>query len=92
MIKKYRKKPVEIEAIQWRGSHDEPAVTEFIRPDARARIEPYKNRKGAWVLYTQKAKMFFGDNDYIIRGIEGEYYVCKHTVFAETYEVVDVAN
>ena len=32
--------------------------------------------------------MFFDEGDYIIRGVQGEFYPCKKDIFEETYERV----
>jgi hypothetical protein len=28
-------------------------------------------------------------NDYIIKGIKGEFYICDRTIFEESYDIVD---
>ena len=32
------------------------------------------------------------EGDYIIKGVQGEFYLCKPDIFAETYEEVEYLN
>ncbi|WP_241576628.1 hypothetical protein [Rosenbergiella collisarenosi] len=80
---KYRKKPVVIDAIQWTGKNlDECKLftgDNFYGhvPDLREII--VKTSNGPYVVSA---------NDYIIKGIQGEFYPCKPDIFAATYEAV----
>ena len=83
MIKKYRKKPVVIEAIQWTGNnHIE--VAEFMF-GANVYIN---NPKGYVEIEALEGKMYAEVNDYIIKGVKGEFYPCKPDIFEQTYEEV----
>ena len=83
MIKQYRKKPVVIESIQWTGdNHIE--VMEFMF-DASIYID---FRKGYVEIETLEGKMCAEVNDYIIKGVKGEFYPCKPDIFEQTYEEV----
>ena len=83
MIKQYRKKPVVIEAIQWNGNnHIE--VAEFMF-GANVYINVHK---GYVEIETLEGKMFAEVNDYIIKGVKGEFYPCKPDIFEQTYEEV----
>lgn len=79
---KYRKKPVVIEAIQWTGGN----ITEVCN------FLP----KSGWTLgkginiETLEGTMRADKGDYIIRGVNGEYYPCKPDIFEKTYEPVEV--
>lgn len=92
----YRKKPIVIQAIQWTGTNAADldtftnghfnVFTETDRancddPDATAEI--FDTLHSTWVL-TQTG-------DWIIRGVSGEFYPCRDAVFAETYELAEVA-
>lgn len=90
---KVRKKPVEVEAVQWggdnadelnqfAGSHfdvlDEQDRANSDDPEATAQV--FDVLHSTWVLvYT---------GDWIIRGIQGEHYPCRPDVFQATYEPV----
>lgn len=88
-IKRFKKKPVEIEAVRWTGDNEDfirewtdgqfNALHEDYRTDdPEATAEVFDELHSTWVLvYT---------DDWIIRGIQGEFYPCRPDVFAETYE------
>lgn len=79
-VKKYRKKPVVIEAIR------------FTTVDALKKAFPdifvYKKYKKKVVIQTLEGEMVISFGDYIIKGIKGEYYPCKPDIFEETYDRV----
>lgn len=76
---KFRKKPVTIEAIQWKGNNLEE-IKEF--------MGYYEYAKGNLITHTLEGKMIAQTNDWIIRGVQGEYYPCKPDIFELTYEPV----
>lgn len=91
---KVRKRPVEVEAIQW-TLDNEIEIEEFCNgtefsilsdtgrlycddPDATAEV--YDRLHSTWVLVHE--------NDWIIKGTEGEFYPCKPEVFEKVYEKI----
>lgn len=80
---KFRKKPVVIDAIQWLG--DFPAISEFVG-DSEDVI--FINQDGTLDIPTREGRMTGSLNDWLIRGIAGEFYQCKPDIFAATYEPV----
>ena len=93
---KYRKKPIIIEAIQWTGKNDEE-IEFFIGENLegygdnlvaiRPRSEQYRSK--LMYIRTLEGIMTASVDDYIIKGIQGEFYPCKPDVFKKTYERVD---
>ena len=80
MARAYRKKPVVIEAIQWTGeNHAE--MCEFIDPEVFEIIP----RVGL-LIHTMEGDHHASPGDYIIKGVNGEFYPCKPDIFAKTYE------
>ena len=80
MARAYRKKPVMVEAVQWTGeNHAE--MCEFIDPEAFEIIP----RIGL-VIHTLEGDHHASPGDYIIKGVNGEFYPCKPDIFAKTYE------
>lgn len=80
MAMAYRKKPVVVEAVQWTGeNHAE--MCEFIEPEAFEIIP----RIGL-VIHTLEGDHHASPGDYIIKGVNGEFYPCKPDIFAKTYE------
>lgn len=81
---KFRKKPVEIEAVRWTGeNHDEVAALGTINRGSIQR----KDR--ALPIRTPEGEMLANVGDWIIRGVKGELYPCKPDIFATTYEPVE---
>ena len=80
MSKKYRKKPVVIEAIQWTGKNL-PEIDNFIG-------KIVDNKETTLVIHTLEGDMEASIGDYIIKGINGEFYPCKPDIFDKTYEEV----
>lgn len=74
---KFRKKPVIIEAVQYKGQY----VEGFLRDGPN------------WcpVIETMEGQMRADIGDWIITGVKGERYPCKPDIFAATYEPVDVS-
>lgn len=96
MKKKYRKRPVEIEAVQWLGDNQleiglfvgmqleysiPPPLMEFDREDIP---------NSAYIIRipTLEGTMVATRGDFIIKGIHGEFYPCKPEIFEKTYEEV----
>ena len=85
---KYRKKPVIIEAIQWTGKNKKE-ITEFVGPMAEFEVAGSKDNKLYYLfINTLEGRMEASEGDYIIRGVNGEYYPCKPDIFDKTYEKV----
>lgn len=80
MIKKYRKKPVTIEAIQWNGKN--------LRDVDRFMGGTVDNNETTLIIHTLEGNMEASVGDYIIKGVNGEFYPCKPNIFAKTYEEV----
>lgn len=78
---KFRKKPIVIEANQWLAG-DPPLPG----------MEPYEGRddecRGRYVINTLEGVMFVSAGDWIIKGVDGELYPCKPSIFKKTYERV----
>ena len=81
MNKKYRKKPVTIEAIQWNGENLSE-IDKFTKGKV-------KNHESVLIIPTLEGDMEASIGDYIIKGVKGEFYPCKPDIFLATYEEVD---
>lgn len=80
MPKKYRNKPVVIEAVQWTGDN-EREIYDF-------GVSYSVARSGRLVIDTLEGEMLASVGDYIIKGVQGEFYPCKPDIFEATYEAV----
>jgi hypothetical protein len=83
---KYRKKPVIVEAIQWTGTNPNEII-EFCNKERE--VAGFTRVGGRLVISTLEGRMNASIGDYIIRGVEGEFYPCKPDIFDETYESME---
>lgn len=93
---RFRKKPVEVDAIQWTGENI-LAITEFMRPQEPVYVNnlshmKFTNADDLVGIQTLEGLMVASKGDWIIRGIAGELYPCKPDIFAATYDAVDEAE
>jgi hypothetical protein len=79
---KFRKKPVVIEAIQL-NLFNFDVVENFVGGDIG------KNQKGETVIATLEGAMKCSIGDFIIKGVNGEFYPCKPDIFEKTYDPVE---
>lgn len=94
-VQKYRKKPVVVEAIQWNGLNLEEIknfVGESLDYDIIDSAYSVDVLPPAVMMFikTLEGAMQVSKGDYIIKGVNGEFYPCKPDVFEKTYELVDV--
>lgn len=86
---KYRKKPVEIEAMQF-NRKNWADVKLFTNEAAHSLIiERRINGVATCIIETLDGHHIATEGDWIIKGIKGEFYPCKPDVFEKTYEKVD---
>ena len=88
MAKQYRKKPVVIEAVQFLDNPERLCeLSGFITTqDLRVNYEDPENP--VLKIETLEGVMNASVGDYIIKGVNGEYYPCKPDIFEKTYEEV----
>jgi hypothetical protein len=91
---KYRKKPVVIEAMQFDGTR--PCIEAICRWANDHRL----TEEDPWVTYvftgpddvqdvlidTLEGHMAVSPGDFVIKGVQGEFYPCKPDIFEATYE------
>lgn len=121
-VKKYRKKPVRVEAMRMPYNYPErvdPSTDNHARniqayevfrwvkentegvfdclpiivgeegatwPESGVSIDP---RDGRMIIATLEGGHWVDLGDYVIRGVQGEFYPCKPDIFAKTYEEVE---
>lgn len=88
-MSKYRKKPVVIEAEQYKpGMEDGFEKVHhkdcFCCQDSCKGCIHYKP-----YINTLEGRMYISENDFIITGIKGERYPCKPDIFHATYDLVE---
>lgn len=77
---KFRKKPVVIDAVQWKYGDSIDGVCEGSR-SCETFAYPH--------IHTLEGQMRVSDGDWIITGVKGEKYPCKPAIFEMTYELLD---
>lgn len=85
---KYRKRPVVIDAIQITTGMDQPDwLDDAILSD---KIKYHATNAGelSITIKTLEGLMIGNNGDWIIRGVNGEFYPCKDDIFQKTYEKV----
>jgi hypothetical protein len=85
---KYRKKPVVIEAVQWTGDNI-AEIQMFMRPDWPEYMGEFSDMDEILGINTLEGLHVARLNDWVIKGIKGEFYPCKPDIFEQTYEPVD---
>lgn len=83
-VGRYRKKPVEIDAIQWTGANIEEIWDAF---GAGQIYGPTPDLGRDFLeIDTLEGRMRANNGDWIIRGVKGELYPCRDDIFTATYE------
>jgi hypothetical protein len=77
-VQRFRKLPVVIEAVQYDGANAgdiEDFVGESYVPDRRVPV-----------IKTLEGEMSVTAGDWVIKGVNGEFYPCKPDIFKKSYE------
>ncbi len=82
---KYRKKPVVVEAVQFTDTEESILKLSEFGLDP-VRIDYADTDSPILKIETLEGLMIAAKGDYIIKGVQGEFYPCKPDIFAETYE------
>lgn len=99
IIRQYRKKPVVVEAVQL-NTTNMPEVADWIGGDTAKIVveseEAWKLGKGvpgfSMTIHTLEGDMTAKSGDYIIKGVNGEFYPCKPDIFTQTYMEMEEVN
>ena len=84
MIKTYRKRPFEVEAIQYDGENMNEVI-KFCKDERE--IELYLGWALKLNITVNNETVFKGD--YVVKDENGEFYPCSPDVFLETYEEIE---
>lgn len=86
MSRRFRKKPVVIEAVQFTGTNHAEV---FLWAGEDADEFHYDSRYMQIKIDTLEGMMTAFMGDWIIKGVQGEFYPCKPDIFEATYEAVE---
>lgn len=95
MTATHRKKPVEIEARQWNSIEEINDLMEWTEDslsydeEVSGPSDPLTGEDwGLLNVDTMEGSMTVTPRDWIIKGVEGEFYACKPSIFDKTYEEI----
>lgn len=86
---KYVKKPVVIEAIQYNGENIE-AIEDFVGKKLSTVMASDVDVK--LIIPTLEGDMNASKDDWIIKGVKGEFYPCKPDIFKQSYNMIKENN
>lgn len=84
---KARKKPVVIEFERYTVSNPEK-IKAFVGHSLFIQQEHYASDRLELLIQTLEGEMRIDDGDYVIKGVNGEFYPCKPDIFEKTYEII----
>lgn len=89
----YRKKPVKIEARRFgTDAQNVKELLDWMGPENAAIMNESTDRPDEMLvtlhINTLEGTMIARPGDFIIKGVQGEFYPCKEGIFRETYEEV----
>lgn len=83
-VRKFRKKPVTIEAMQLTDATSVLDIEEWINSPTTG----YQTNPPTIWIDTLEGRMTANAGDWIIKGVNGEFYPCKDEIFIKTYQEV----
>lgn len=89
---KFRKKPVVIEAMQWTTKNYDEIVNFTDGAVSYYEWVQYNEsgfNKDMLNIPTLEGTMTASKGDWIIKGVQGEFYPCKNDIFLASYEKID---
>lgn len=93
---KYRKKPVVIDAMRYTRVNISRLMDwiETFTNDGKQQISndsvlEYNPELNEYEVKTLEGNFIMTKGDYLIRGIQGEFYPCKPDIFKATYDLVN---
>ncbi|MCG3184707.1 MAG: hypothetical protein ICCCNLDF_02835 [Planctomycetes bacterium] len=85
----FRKRPVVVEARQFTGDNAEELIAWAKRERAPSAYPVWASDVRTLSVATLEGTMRALPNDWIIKGVKGEFYPCKPDIFEQTYEPAD---
>lgn len=89
---KYKKKPVIIEAVQFKSDMSIKDLNDLIDFIGMKNIVDIGRDNLYLTIRTLEGNMIASPGDYIIKGVQGEFYPCKPDIFNQTYDKVEEIN
>ncbi|MEN6581696.1 MAG: hypothetical protein ABFD54_04545 [Armatimonadota bacterium] len=87
---KFRKLPVVIEAVQYTGPVTPNCIDQELALFLDEAVMSFSSEGGGRLLiHTLEGTHEATPGDWIIKGVNGEFYPCKPDIFEKTYEAVE---
>lgn len=83
---KFRKKPVVVEAVQWDGTQESLDNIVALGLKSMNSLDFYGE---FFFIQTLEGNYKASKGDWVIKGVNGEFYLCKPDIFEKTYEKVE---
>ena len=83
-VRHFRKRPVTIEAMQLTDATSVLDIEEWINSPTTG----YQTNPPTIWIDTLEGRMTANAGDWIIKGVNGEFYPCKDSIFVKTYQEV----
>lgn len=85
----FRKKPVVIEAEHWDdGIIEASRIAEWVNTNGGTAFTIGPDNNLGIEIDTLEGTMTASPGDWVLKGVQGEFYPCKPDIFAATYEEV----
>ena len=84
LVRKFRKRPVTIEAMQLIDAASVLDIEEWINSSTTG----YNTNPPTIWIDTLEGRMTANAGDWIIKGVNGEFYPCRDEIFIKTYQEV----
>jgi hypothetical protein len=89
-VPKFRKKPIVIEAREFTGPEVARELADWCGGSTYQRYFFGRPQTMVIEIPTLEGTMEATEGDWLIKGVEGEFYPCHPQIFAKTYEPADV--
>jgi hypothetical protein len=93
---KARKKPVVVDYARWTGQNHREMwdfltgkVTEYMTASEENFYIDHNKVEGGLIIRTLEGEHIASIGDYIIKGVNGEFYPVKEEIFLKTYELLE---
>jgi hypothetical protein len=80
IINRYRKKPLDIKALYFTND----TYCKALQWLSREGVHPTEKPEGL-LIKTLEGEMLLEKGNYLIQGVEGEFYPCRKDIFEKTY-------
>lgn len=88
-VRKFRKKPVEIEAVLLSSVGEMKRALRWMEAHGAHGIVNDACEPPYLLVNTLEGTMEAAQGSYLIKGVQGEFYPCKADIFKSTYEHVE---